>query len=484
MRARMKRICRIAAAAVVVFSTTISFQLFNRVLDTELIWKQFVTSIEIDSEIPTLSSVTGSVALPPPRMYGNPNLTQDDVSHPHKGAMDEYNHFGYVHEPTILRYSPHAWPFVVSVEEEDQLCAPLGEGPEGYGEVGRQIFGERIRVVPIGTPAAPPTSSPNDTPSSASTITVFCAIYTHSQNNNLTDAIRETWGKRCDGFLAASTETVHEAATVKILHQGPHQGLYKGIWQRVRSMLGYYYDNFLDEYDFFFLAGDDTYVIMENLKSFLTSPQFVNHAGGPTYPKPVSAGTWVHPYWMANEGYSGDFYYLGGGAGYVLSRSAAVKALVETVLPVCHVDKVGSAEDVLMAYCLEMHLNVTGYDTRDDEERNRFFEHDVGRRVALKEALARNEDRVYGGYVRRQDKWLQTKHSWTPKNGIDCVSSSTISFHKVQPAIKMIRYERMIYRMRDERLDQLDCGRFYSRTNTTTSIIPPTITTETKGEIE
>lgn len=460
MRGRMVHMYRFVTVVVVFLVSFGSIQSFNRVLSTQLVLNQFMVTSKLDGDARTVSSETKLPSLPPPRKNGDPNLTQAEVRHPHKGAMDEFDHFGYVHEPTILRYSPHAWPFVVTEEDEDQLCAPLGEGPEGYGDLGRQIFGERIRVV------APPTSQ-NDTSGGAvaGNITVFCAIYTHPGRDNQTNAIRETWGRRCDGFLAASTETVHEAATVKIIHQEPHQGRYKGIWQRVRSILGYYYDNFLDEYDFILLCGDDTYVIMENLKSLLTSPEFVTHAGGPTYPQPVSAGIWVHPHWLKE--YTDDFYFLGGGAGYILSRSA-VRALVETVFPVCHNTKVGAEEDLLIADCLERYLNVTGYDTRDDEERHRFFDLDVGRRADVKEWG--NEDRGFSTYVRQQNEWLRRKHSYTPKYGIDCVSSSAISFHIVQPAIKMRRYERMIYRMRDERLDQLDCGRFYSsRTNTTLS---------------
>jgi hypothetical protein len=70
-----------------------------------------------------------------------------------------------------------------------------------------------------------PCTTQDDTAVVKSDVKVFCAVYTHSGNNNQTNAIRETWGRRCDGFLAASTETIHEAAAVKIPHQGPHQGL-------------------------------------------------------------------------------------------------------------------------------------------------------------------------------------------------------------------------------------------------------------------
>jgi len=44
---------------------------------------------------------------------------------------------------------------------------------------------------------------------------VFCAIYSCPGNSNQTDAIRRTFGGRCDGFMTASTtETNHDLATV------------------------------------------------------------------------------------------------------------------------------------------------------------------------------------------------------------------------------------------------------------------------------
>lgn len=413
--------------------------------------------------------------MPLPRRHGIPNQTLPLRDHPHAGGMDEYDQYGYVHEPTVLRYSPHVWPFVVSSEDEAQLCAPLGDGPEkailgppgtgGYSsvvELTRQIFGEKIRVTPS------PSRSQN-TPNTSADVKVFCAIYTQRSNNDQTDAIRETWGRRCDGFLAASTETIHEAAAVKIPHDGPNLFRYEGTWQRVRSILGYFYDNFLDEYDFIFLCGDDTFVIMENLKSLLTSPKFVEQAGGPMYPNPVYAGLWMHPFWLGE--YDDHFVYMGGGGGYVLSRSS-VTLLVETILPVCQNQTFKAMEDVYVAECLKGH-NITGYDTRDDEEAGRFFMWDIGLEAKVTTldipGLSESEQSV-ATQIQLQKNYWQERHNFTPKHGIDSISSSAISFHYVKPAIKMRRYERMIYRMQDENLDQLDCGRYYARN---TSVILP-----------
>lgn len=388
------------------------------------------------------------------RRYGDPNLTKNSRGHPHKGAKDEFGRWGYVHDPTILRHRQNndsSWPFSTAKygpEEEAELCADVAHGPEGAGEMAREIFGSIVKVV---------TTHSSDEKGS---VRVFCAVYSYPGNNNQSDAIRETWAKRCDGFMVASTETDHEGATVHIPHAGPHEGKYQGIWQKVRSMLAYMHDNFLNDYDFFLLCGDDTYVIMENLKAFLTSPKFVQDAGGPGYPNPMYVGAPTHPYWMKHE-YKGDFYYNGGGSGYLIN-AVVLRVLVQDILPHCQSRKLTPIEDVYMGECLQKHLNVTGYDTRDTEERERFFVYDPLRRAAIKspaEALRNGgDDRKFGTFVRRQIGWLHTTMGWTPKYGTGVISPTSISFHLVQPAVKMRRYERLFYRMRDAKLDELDCG--------------------------
>jgi hypothetical protein len=386
---------------------------------------------------------------PPLRRYGDPLLKKPRAFHPHSGAVDEFGQYGYVHDPTVLRQRKMILNETITLEERRLLCAPLGKGPEGGNDTGKRVF-EKIRV-----------SSNKETTRSPVPVKVFCGIYTYPGNNNQTKSIRETWGRRCDGFLAASTETVHGDATVRLLHHGGHQGMYKGIWQKVRSMLGYIYDNFLDDFDFYFLSGDDTYVIVENLKAFLGSSAFVEHAGGEHYPKPVYTGAWIHPFWLLTEGYSTNFYYMGGGAGYILNR-AAVKGLVELALPTCRNTTNSAAEDVFVAECLERHLNVTGYDARDEQEGERFIPYDPVQRALLQELSSSEvvvEEKKHSGprvrklnqtqsaqlQLRQQLAWLQIKHGWTPKYGADFLSPTAISFHMVQPAVKMRRYEQLIY---------------------------------------
>jgi hypothetical protein len=284
----------------------------------------FISPTSANFLVPSLSSTAASGESLLSRRYGNANLTAPSNLHPHAGAIDEFGHYDYVHDPTILhRRKPE---FHVSEEENKDLCAPVGDGPEGFEELARRFFTEHIEI------ATPPSSKANN-------IKVFCAVYTHAGNNNQTEAIRQTWGRRCDGFMAASTETNHDTATVHLPHQGPYQGQYKGIWQKVRSILAYFHDHFLNEYDYLYLSGDDTYVIMENLKAFLASPKVTENDNPYFY-----SGARTHPIWMKKQNdYDPNFFYMGGGAGYILNRDT-VQAIVKAILPACHEATVGSAE--------------------------------------------------------------------------------------------------------------------------------------------
>jgi hypothetical protein len=152
-------------------------------------------------------------------------------AHPHAGAKDELYRWGYVHDPTILIQKPQ--PFMILPEEKDDICASIGYGNEGGGKMANMIFRKQIKVAEINE------ISDVSSITSSAVPKVFCAIYSYPGNNNQTDAIRRTWGGRCDGFMTASTETNHDLATVNVPHFGNGNGKYNGIWQKVRSMISY-----------------------------------------------------------------------------------------------------------------------------------------------------------------------------------------------------------------------------------------------------
>ena len=110
-----------------------------------------------------------------------------------------------------------------------------------------------------------------------------------------------------------------------------------------------------------------------------------------------------------------------------------------------------------------------------EEERERFFWYDVVTRANLPSSLkAENRNgksKTSHQYMKRQYKWLQKHHNWTSiKYGSDVVSSSAVSFHMVKPAIKMKRYERLIYRMKNNNNGDKDCAKYYRKQEKNTSI--------------
>ena len=97
-----------------------------------------------------------------------------------------------------------------------------------------------------------------------------------------------------DGFLAVSTETHPDRGIVDIPHEGPekcrsisfgeisqynvflnaHLCLFledDNMWQKTRSIWAYIHDNYIKDFDFFHLSGDDVHLIVENLRNFLWS---------------------------------------------------------------------------------------------------------------------------------------------------------------------------------------------------------------------
>ena len=104
------------------------------------------------------------------------------------------------------------------------------------------------------------------------------------------------------------------------------QEAYDNMWQKTRSTWAYIHDNYLDEFDFFWLGGDDFLLIVENLRNFLAT---LDNTGvlylGNQIPDRGNPGT----------------YFCGGGAGYVLNK-LAVKRLATEVLPNCAVSSISS----------------------------------------------------------------------------------------------------------------------------------------------
>ena len=81
---------------------------------------------------------------------------------------------------------------------------------------------------------------------------LLCMVYTYSKSRDNLQAIVDTWSDECDGFLAASNETLPSLGAINIVHQGPES--YQNMWQKVRSMWSYVYDHYYEDYDYFHMC--------------------------------------------------------------------------------------------------------------------------------------------------------------------------------------------------------------------------------------
>ena len=61
---------------------------------------------------------------------------------------------------------------------------------------------------------------------------------------------------------------------INLLHKGPEA--YANMWRKVRSMWAYAYDHYLEDYDYFHISGDDSFVVVDNMKAFLNGDQSID----------------------------------------------------------------------------------------------------------------------------------------------------------------------------------------------------------------
>lgn len=106
---------------------------------------------------------------------------------------------------------------------------------------------------------------------------ILCWVMTIDRRENLekSKAVVETWGKRCDKLLlvrngtklelSSSPDKVESVLTLPIKHESR-----KGLWLKVQQAFKFIYKQYLNDYDWFLKTDDDTYVLVENLRDFLS----------------------------------------------------------------------------------------------------------------------------------------------------------------------------------------------------------------------
>ncbi|XP_076436661.1 glycoprotein-N-acetylgalactosamine 3-beta-galactosyltransferase 1-like [Babylonia areolata] len=246
-------------------------------------------------------------------------------------------------------------------------------------------------------------------------VRVLCWVMT-SPNNLKSKAqhVYATWGKRCNKLIFMSSK-VDPNDKLPVVDLPVSEGR-DNLWAKTKEAFKYVYENHINQYDWFVKADDDTYMVVENLRHFLSDKN-------PT--EPLYYGRRFKPY--LRQG------YMSGGAGYVLSKEA-LKRFVEVSLAKgqnCRGDA-GGAEDLEMGKCLQ-NVGVIAGDTRDELGRERFHPFIP-------------EHHLIPGILPK-DMWYWNYNYYPAKQGPDCCSDYAITFHYVSPNMMYV-LEYLIYHLK------------------------------------
>ena len=361
-----------------------------------------------------------NVPVPPDNDKANNNTKRDDetsnLPHPHAGARFPNGTLGLVIDPStkllIKQKMPH----------REKSC----KVDDAIDKVAFEVF-KRIRTGVIKSKTEiekkndlrKSTASASTTRTGTRTPRILCMVYTHSGAHSRVQAIVNSWGKECDGFFAASNATDLSIGAINLLHRGPEA--YGNMWQKIRSMWAYAHDNFLHDYDYFHIAGDDAYVVVDNMKAYLQGEQikrllngYIDNISRVSYEQ---AKRWENlekdqqrPLLLGVPLKIRNSLFPQGGGGYTLNREAVRLIGVEGgPLDTILADSEDPREDVFISSLLS-EIGTFVSDTRDDTGAFRYIPY-------------RPYDRARG-----MAKY-PTKYNMPFRNGMDLFSKETVALH-------------------------------------------------------
>ena len=208
--------------------------------------------------------------------------------------------------------------------------------------------------------------------SSPLSATIFCIILTEKQNlkRKIAHTTYATWAHKCDNFTFVTklkrkrsrktpfdTDAHVSTREYQELHLLDPPGLvedtYWELTNKVYLAFKYLYTNIGRKYDWYLKTDDDTFVFVDNLRSFLSSK---NSSQPVTYGYDYSTNV--------------EYGFHSGGAGYVLSAEAfeRIGRFLQTNYSSC--SNIGM-EDLDVAFCLRQ-LDVYPAKSLDEQGRERF----------------------------------------------------------------------------------------------------------------
>ncbi|XP_059178845.1 glycoprotein-N-acetylgalactosamine 3-beta-galactosyltransferase 1-B-like [Physella acuta] len=222
-------------------------------------------------------------------------------------------------------------------------------------------------------------------------------------------AVKETWARHGHVLFFSSVDN----KTFPTIGLNVSEGR-EHLMAKTSKGFRYVYENHFNDADWFMKADDDIYLIVENLKYFLS---------GENYSEPVYFGQ-LFSIWRKPELTQG---YQGGGAGYVLSKEALRRFGEGARQANCAEDSGG--EDIRMAICMQ-RLGVRAGRSHDALGNSRFHQ----------ESPVVHINGMYKG-------WYYNRSMEAIKQGVDGLSDYTVSFHHVTPA-DMCVLEFFVYHLR------------------------------------
>jgi len=202
---------------------------------------------------------------------------------------------------------------------------------------------------------------------------------------------------------------------------------------------------FLTSFDFFHICGDDTYLIVENLKEFLFDSQAWENSNKHN-DRYVFAG---FLYSWGSKKHEQLRHYLGGGSGYTLSAKA-LKAYAEGPLQVCETSIEAPNEDVHVSNCFYNYLSTDWIDTTDDSHAQRYHQLSVDKLATFcVKGRDNNKDfmsRIIKKSINRYNVLLHNVGAMHNCKQVYGISNSSVAFHKHLSPDYLRRYEVILYR--------------------------------------
>lgn len=261
---------------------------------------------------------------------------------------------------------------------------------------------------------------------------ILCMVYSHSENEEQIEAIVNTWGQKCDGFFTSSDVENRELGILNLESKGDES--YGNMWQKTRKLLMYAYKNYKDSYDYFHVCGDDVYLVVDHLRSFVSGPQVQRLLDGT---QPIGFHTKLEkkgwdfeqfpdrPLLLGQAVPDRIFAFPGGGPGYTLNR-AALERFGKVCYPEYLPHGTDPREDLMVASCFaDPHLASRGNpqfytsNTMDEKGAIRYHLESAEFQANLKNIHA----------TPWRAKELKKKFGYTTLKGVKGASKTSISFH-------------------------------------------------------